>query len=74
VKEDVEGKLDVLFEDAGEQLLKNIATPVRVYQVERSTALTLIHTRVTTKNRSNIQASLLSTSEGDTRLTRGWEL
>jgi len=33
VKEDVEGKLDVLFEDAGEQRLKNIATRVRVYQV-----------------------------------------
>ena len=33
MKEDVEGKLDVLFEDAGEQRLKNIATRVRVYQV-----------------------------------------
>ena len=33
MKEDVEGKLDVLFEDAGEQRLKNIATPVRVYQL-----------------------------------------
>src|SRR5215831_1064174 len=33
VKEDVEGKLDVLFEDAGEQRLKNITTRVRVYQV-----------------------------------------
>jgi TolB-like protein len=32
VKEDVEGKLDVLFEDNGEQRLKNIATGVRVYQ------------------------------------------
>jgi TolB-like protein/tetratricopeptide (TPR) repeat protein len=33
VKEDVEGKLDVLFEDNGEQQLKNIATRVRVYLV-----------------------------------------
>jgi adenylate cyclase len=33
VKEDVEGKLDVLFEDNGEQQLKNIVTPVRVYRV-----------------------------------------
>jgi adenylate cyclase len=32
VKEDVEGKLDVLFGDNGEQRLKNIATGVRVYQ------------------------------------------
>jgi TolB-like protein/class 3 adenylate cyclase/tetratricopeptide (TPR) repeat protein len=33
VQEDVEGKLDVLFEDKGEQQLKNIAKPVRVYCV-----------------------------------------
>jgi adenylate cyclase len=33
VQEDVEGKLDVLFEDNGEQQLKNIAKPVRVYRV-----------------------------------------
>ncbi len=29
----VRGKLDVAFEDAGEQRLKNIASPVRVYRV-----------------------------------------
>jgi len=29
----VRGKLDVAFEDAGEQLLKNIARPVRVFRV-----------------------------------------
>jgi adenylate cyclase len=34
VQEDVEGKLDVLFEDNGEQQLKNIAKPVRVYRVQ----------------------------------------
>jgi len=33
VQEDVEGKLDVLFEDKGEQQLKNIARPIRVYRV-----------------------------------------
>src|SRR5215204_4377314 len=33
VQEDVEGKLDISFEDAGEQQLKNIARPVRVYRV-----------------------------------------
>jgi class 3 adenylate cyclase len=32
-QEDVEGKLDIGFEDAGEQQLKNIAKPVRVYRV-----------------------------------------
>jgi len=33
VYEDTRGKLDVAFEDAGEQQLKNIAWPVRVYRV-----------------------------------------
>src|SRR5262249_35750033 len=32
VLEDVQGKLDIAFEDAGEQRLKNIARPVRVYR------------------------------------------
>jgi len=33
VKEDVEGRLDVAFADQGEQQLKNIVRPVRVYRV-----------------------------------------
>jgi TolB-like protein/class 3 adenylate cyclase len=33
VQEDTAGKLDLLFEDLGEQTLKNIARPVRVYRV-----------------------------------------
>jgi TolB-like protein/Tfp pilus assembly protein PilF len=33
VYEDTHGKLDIGFEDAGEQQLKNIAWPVRVYRV-----------------------------------------
>jgi adenylate cyclase len=33
VQEDVQGRLDVVFEDTGEQQLKNIARPVRVYRV-----------------------------------------
>src|ERR1700722_12051767 len=32
VEEDVHGKLDTVFEDIGEQQLKNIARPVRVYR------------------------------------------
>jgi adenylate cyclase len=32
VLEDVQGKLDIAFEDAGEQQLKNIARPVRAYR------------------------------------------
>jgi adenylate cyclase len=31
--EDIEGKLDIGFEDAGEQRLKNIARPVRAYRI-----------------------------------------
>jgi TolB-like protein/class 3 adenylate cyclase/tetratricopeptide (TPR) repeat protein len=33
VQEDVRGKLDALFEDAGERQLKNIARPVRAYRI-----------------------------------------
>jgi adenylate cyclase len=33
VQEDAQGKLDIAFEDKGEQQLKNIARPVRVYRV-----------------------------------------
>lgn len=36
VQEDARGKLDIVFEDAGEQQLKNIAWPVRVYRVRLS--------------------------------------
>jgi len=36
VLEDIQGKLDVVFEDAGEQRLKNIIRPVRVYHVRPS--------------------------------------
>jgi adenylate cyclase len=35
VQEDAAGKLDLAFEDMGEQQLKNIARPVRVYRVRR---------------------------------------
>src|SRR5215472_7166588 len=33
VQEDAAGKVDLAFEDLGEQSLKNIARPVRVYRV-----------------------------------------
>src|SRR6266478_3821922 len=33
VQEDARGKLDIAFEDAGEQQLKNIAWPVRMYRI-----------------------------------------
>lgn len=37
----VRGKLDVPFTDAGEQSLKNISNPVRVYRIEPSVAATV---------------------------------
>src|SRR6516162_8964518 len=38
VQEDAVGKLDLAFEDIGEQQLKNIARPVRVYRVRGPSA------------------------------------
>jgi adenylate cyclase len=38
VQEDVAGRLDLAFDDIGEQTLKNIARPVRVYRVRLTTA------------------------------------
>jgi TolB-like protein len=38
VQEDTRGKLEITFEDAGEQSLKNIGWPVRVYRVRPSGA------------------------------------
>src|SRR6201984_41119 len=37
VQEDVVGRLDLAFDDLGEQSLKNIARPVRVYRVRLAT-------------------------------------
>ena len=38
VQEDTAGRLDLTFDDMGEQSLKNIARPVRVYRVRLATA------------------------------------
>jgi adenylate cyclase len=50
VQEDAAGKLDVTFKDLGEQSLKNIARPVRVYRV--GTEATFSQTTVTADARS----------------------
>ncbi len=42
VLENARGKVDLAFEDAGEQQLKNIARPVRVYRVRLDTAATMV--------------------------------
>ena len=36
VQEDAQGKLDIPFEDIGEQQLKNIVRPIRVYRVKQA--------------------------------------
>jgi adenylate cyclase len=51
VKEDVAGKLDLTFEDMGEQSLKNIARPVRVYRVTPTTVARTQH-RLSLSHRS----------------------
>lgn len=38
VREDAQGKMEITFEDAGEQRLKNIDRPVRVYRVKATGA------------------------------------
>src|SRR5215468_8508686 len=52
VQEDVAGKLDITFEDLGEQTLKNISRPVRVYRVSVGTGVTFSPTTVTPDGRS----------------------
>src|SRR5262249_49468845 len=47
VQEDTVGKLDLDFNDLGEQSLKNIARPVRVYRVSVGTGATCSPTTVT---------------------------
>jgi TolB-like protein/tetratricopeptide (TPR) repeat protein len=42
VQEDVAGRLDIAFEDIGEQILRNIARPVRVYRVRDATSKTTL--------------------------------
>jgi adenylate cyclase len=42
VQEDASGKLDLAFEDMGEQALKNIARPVRAYRIATGAASTAV--------------------------------
>jgi len=44
VQEDATGKLDLAFEDMGDQALKNIARPVRVFRVRRDRVAEATHT------------------------------
>jgi class 3 adenylate cyclase/DNA-binding winged helix-turn-helix (wHTH) protein len=54
VQEDAVGKLDLMFEDLGEQQLKNISRPVRVYRVLSTGARTWAEPRAVTAPRLSI--------------------
>ena len=45
VQEDAAGKLDLIFEHMGEQGLKNITRPVRVYRVRLGAIVSVLHPR-----------------------------
>jgi adenylate cyclase len=54
VQEDVRGRLDVAFLDDGEQQLKNIAWPVRVYRVQLDGAVPRVRTTLPIPDKPSI--------------------
>jgi adenylate cyclase len=54
VHEDVHGKLDIAFEDAGERQLKNILRPVRIFRVQQDKVTTRAATPSTSSQRPSI--------------------
>lgn len=54
VQEDVRGKLDIAFADEGEQQLKNIAWPVRVYRAQLSSAASTARTTLPIPDKPSI--------------------
>jgi TolB-like protein/tetratricopeptide (TPR) repeat protein len=66
VEEDVQGKLDSAFEDIGEQQLKNIARPVRVYRVRpRGTANTSVRAVLSLPDKPSIAVLPFQNMSGD---------
>jgi TolB-like protein/tetratricopeptide (TPR) repeat protein len=66
VEEDVQGKLDTAFEDIGEQQLKNIARPVRVYRVRpRGTANTSVRAVLSLPDKPSIAVLPFQNMSGD---------
>jgi adenylate cyclase len=65
VHEDVQGKLDIAFEDAGDQLLKNIARPVKVYRVQLGKAATKAEQATARSNRPSIAVLPFQNMSGD---------
>ena len=65
VQEDVQGKIDVSFEDAGDQQLKNIARPVKVYRIQLGKSATKVERAPARSNRPSIAALPFQNMSGD---------
>jgi TolB-like protein/tetratricopeptide (TPR) repeat protein len=65
VHEDAQGKLDITFQDAGEQPLKNIARPVRVYRVRVDGAVAKAATALTLPDKPSIAVIPFTNMSGD---------
>jgi TolB-like protein/Flp pilus assembly protein TadD len=65
VQEDAQGKLDIAFEDAGEQQLKNIARPVRVYRVRSDKIAAAVATPPALPNKPSIAVLPFQNMSGD---------
>src|SRR5262249_44786726 len=65
VQEDVRGKLDIAFEDAGEQQLKNIAWPVRVHRVKAKGATSAVSPQLALPDKPSIAVLPFQNMSGD---------
>jgi adenylate cyclase len=65
VQEDVQDKLDVAFEDMGEQQLKNIARPVRVYRVRLTGSIPRAEPALTLPDKPSIAVLPFQNLSGD---------
>lgn len=65
VQEDVRGKLDIVFDDIGEQQLKNIERPVRVYRILSGKKATRSRPALTLPDRPSIAVLPFQNMSGD---------
>jgi len=65
VQEDVRGKTDIAFEDAGEQRLKNIDWPVRVYRVRLGDSPEMSHPGLALPGKPSIAVLPFTNMSGD---------
>src|SRR5712692_3225261 len=65
VQEDVQDKLDIAFEDMGEQKLKNIARPVRVYRVRLTESISRAEPALTLPDNPSIAVLPFKNLSGD---------